>query len=92
MNFNPELVERYKKLDTLPNIAERLGIDIKQMNRWAERNRKLDFPQPIKRLGKYRLYDADKVEEWVILWLKINKNLGNDNLVPGGKTKGRDDG
>ena len=85
MNTDPEIERRYAHLDTLPNIAERLKININTMNRWAERGRKLGFPEPVRRLGRYRLYNADEVEEWVVLWMKISKNLGNENLPSGRK-------
>lgn len=85
MGFDPELERRYAHLDTLPNIASRLKISINTLNKWAENGRGNNFPKPVKRLGKYRLYDSRAVEEWIILWMKINKNLGNVNLPPGGK-------
>lgn len=73
-------------LAQLGDIADELGIPRKRLARWAEPHRKIDFPKVKRQMGKYRLYDKTEVKEWVYLWMKISKNLGNKNLPPGGKS------
>ena len=91
--FNPDIVRKHDKLQTLPAIAERLDININTLNRWAEASRRNDFPEPVQRLGRYRLYDSEKVEEWVYLWLKINQNFNGNHLPNNNRTKkGEEDG
>lgn len=87
--MNKETEERLEKrfghLDTLANIAKDLGINVNTMNRWAERGRKHDFPEPERYQGRFRLYNREHVEEWVYLHLKITRNLGNKDWHPGKK-------
>lgn len=86
--FKSKLEQRYGHLETLPNIAANIGVNINTMNRWAERSRKNDFPEPIRVQGRYKLYDQDAVAEWVYLWQKINKNFGQASKL----NKGTDNG
>lgn len=79
-----ELDKRLGHLDTLANIAQDLMVEFdvtyNQLYRWSEHDRKLDFPKPVRQQGKYKLYDRREVAEWVYLWLKISKNMGNKGL------------
>lgn len=75
----PLPTEDLDKWDSLPTIATELGINVKDLYRWASRS-KTDFPQPI-RVGRYKLYEKDQVKAWVILWLKVNPRLGSKTPV-----------
>lgn len=68
--------------DHLPlrDIAEKLGVSVAKMSRWAESDRKNDFPKPVDRVGRYRLFSQKEVVAWYGKWVKISKNLGNPNL------------
>jgi hypothetical protein len=67
----------------LKMVHEHLPPDLKvsysQLERWADKDRKIDFPEPVETLGRYRFYDKDQVIRWVILWTKLNKNMGRPN-------------
>lgn len=69
--------KKYGHLASLADIALDLGMNVHQLERWAEKGKKNDFPDPDVVLGRYKLYDKEKVAEWVHLWRKINKNLGS---------------
>lgn len=84
-----ELNEKYGDFESLPSIARELDIPVKRLQRWAEPNRRIGFPAPKTSLGRYLLYDKTEVKEWYFLWQKVSKNLGNDNLPPGGGKKVR---
>lgn len=64
-----------ENLESLRTIAEELGIEPNTLSRWAEPSRKLNFPTPRRRLGRYALYDRNEVKEWVALWIKVSKNM-----------------
>ncbi len=65
---------------TLRDIAEKLNVPLSRMERWADGKRKNDFPKPVDRVGRYRLFSQKEVTEWYSKWVKISKNLGNPNL------------
>ncbi len=70
-----------KDIVMLSQASERLGIHKSQLYRWSTAN--LDFPSPIRTLGKYKLYDYNEIVEWLYYWQKIRDYLGNKELNNG---------
>lgn len=57
-----------------------------QLNEW--KGRVPHFPKPKKIMGKYKLYDADEVEEWVTLWRRATVNLGRGDELNAERSTG----
>jgi predicted DNA-binding transcriptional regulator AlpA len=71
----PEHLAYINELVTLRECAERLGIPKHRMDRWVERRAKIDFPEPVEKVGKYYLFKWGDVEKWFYLWQKVTENM-----------------
>lgn len=49
-------------------LAEEMGVDLTTMRRWADADRKNNFPKPVDSIGKINFYLRAEVERWVALY------------------------
>lgn len=50
---------------------------LSQLETWAEKHEKNEFPLPAKTIGRFKFYDIEEVTEWVILWHRATRHMGN---------------
>jgi predicted DNA-binding transcriptional regulator AlpA len=80
MEWDIDEVEWY---DSLANIGEKLNISSDQMNRWAEEGRNNGFPEPVTKLGRFKVYDEREVVAWIDLWLRLTKKMNRGEHLNG---------
>ena len=49
-------------------LAEEMGIPLNTMRRWADRDRRNSFPEPVERIGVVNFYKRAEVERWYELY------------------------
>ena len=75
--------DRLEDIEPLSVIAGELDVSISQLENWASRRDKNDFPQPMVTMGRYHLYDKVQVKNWYTLWRKVNQRMGHSKLNGG---------
>jgi DNA-binding transcriptional MerR regulator len=68
-----------------PKLPKELNVTLRQLTEWERHRDKNDFPDPVRSMGRYRLFNESEVIEWVILWRRATKNLGNGKRINNGK-------
>lgn len=56
------------QLAPLSLIAEEKDIPIDLLRRWADADRRNDFPKPVEHLGRVRFFLRADVDRWITMW------------------------
>jgi hypothetical protein len=66
-------------------LPEGINVSFRQLEEWQKKSRKNDFPEPVRTLGRFRFYNYDEVIEWITLWRRATKLMGNPEGLKNGK-------
>jgi hypothetical protein len=72
--------------DVAAMLAKELEGDapsLTQLQEWARKADKNNFPLPERTIGRFNFYKYEAVRDWVILWRRATKGMGRKDLNNG---------